>query len=78
MKRFKNLLNVLGFLAFMLIGFFTATGDILHFIKFDGVANEIAFCMISFMIAGMFMLSSILPDAKKKETDKISKHGLRI
>ena len=71
MKRFKNLLNILGFLAFMLIGFFTATGDIQEFIGFNGVANEIGFCLLSFMIAAGFMLSAILPEEKKK----INKHG---
>ena len=64
MKRLSDLLYILGFLAFMLIGVFTATGDIQEYTHFSGVANEIAFCLVSFMIAGMFMLSAILPDPK--------------
>ena len=62
----KNLLNVLGFLACMLIGVFTATGDIQTYIHFAGVANEMAFCFMAFMMAAVFMLSSIPPDEKKK------------
>lgn len=62
----KNLLNFLGFLACMLIGFFTATGDIQNYIHFAGVANEMAFCFMSFMLAGIFMLTVILPDHKPK------------
>jgi amino acid transporter len=62
----KNLLNLLGFLACMLIGVFTATGDVQSFIHFSGVANEMAFCFLSFMMAAVFMLSAILPDEKKK------------
>lgn len=61
----KNLLNVLGFLACMLIGVFTATGDIQTYIHFAGVLNEMAFCFLSFMLAAMFMLSTILPEGKK-------------
>ena len=62
----KNLLNLLGFLACMLIGVFTASGDVQTFIPFSGVANEMAFCFLSFMMAAVFMLSAILPDEKKK------------
>ena len=62
----KNLLNFLGFLACMLIGFFTATGDIQTYIHFAGVANEMAFCFMSFMLAGVFMMSAILPESKPK------------
>lgn len=61
----KNLLNFLGFLACMLIGFFTATGDIQKYIHFAGVANEMAFCLMAFMMAGIFMLSAILPNGEK-------------
>jgi hypothetical protein len=60
----KKLAHVLGFLAFMLIAVFTATGDIQTYIHFSGVANEIAFCFLSFMMAAGFMLSAILPDPK--------------
>lgn len=68
----KNLSNFLGFLACMLIGFFTVTGDIQTYIHFAGVANEMAFCLGSFMLAGIFMMSAILPDGKdnrKKENE---------
>ena len=61
----KNLLNFLGFLACMLIGFFTATGDVQTYIHFAGVANEMAFCLLAFMMAGIFMLSAILPNGEK-------------
>ena len=61
----KNLLNFLGFLACMLIGFFTATGDVQTYIHFAGVANEMAFCFMAFMMAGIFMLSAILPNGEK-------------
>ena len=61
----KNLLNLLGFLACMLIGVFTATGDIQKYIHFAGVANEMAFCLMAFMMAGIFMLSAILPNSEK-------------
>lgn len=61
----KNFLNFMGFLACMLIGFFTATGDIQKYIHFAGVANEMAFCLLAFMMAGIFMLSTILPDEKR-------------
>lgn len=60
----KNLLNFIGFLICMLIGVFTASGDIQTYIHFAGVANEIAFCFGSFMLAGILMLSAILPDKK--------------
>ena len=63
----KNLLNFLGFVACMLIGFFTATGDVQTYIHFAGVANEMAFCFLSFMMAGIFMLTVILPDEKAKD-----------
>jgi len=63
----KNLLNVLGFLACMLIGVFTASGDIQTYIHFAGVANEMAFCFIAFMMAAVFMLSAILPDEKTEK-----------
>jgi hypothetical protein len=62
----KNLLNFLGFVACMLIGFFTATGDVQTYIHFAGVANEMAFCFLSFMMAGIFMLTVILPESKPK------------
>ena len=62
----KNLLNFFGFLACMLIGFFTATGDIQTFIHFAGAANEMAFCFLSFMMAAAFMFSTILPDSPKE------------
>lgn len=62
----KNLLNFLGFLACMLIGFFTATGDVQSYIHFAGVANEMAFCFLAFLMAGLFMMSAILPEAKPK------------
>lgn len=63
----KNLLNVLGFLACMLIGVFTATGDIQTYIHFAGVLNEMAFCFGSFMLAAILMLSSVLPDKKPEQ-----------
>jgi len=62
----KNLFCLLGFLACMLIALFTASGDVQTFIHFSGVANEIAFCFLAFMMATVFMLSAILPDEKKK------------
>jgi hypothetical protein len=62
----KNLLCFLGFLAFTIIGVLTALGEVQDYTNFNGVANEIAFCLISFLIAGMFMLSAILPDGRKK------------
>jgi hypothetical protein len=60
----KNLLNFLGFAICMLIGVLTATGDIQTYIHFAGVLNEMAFCFGSFMLAGILMLSAILPDKK--------------
>ena len=60
----KNFLNLIAFLGCMLIGVFTATGDIQTYIHFAGVANEMAFCFMSFMMAAVFMFSTILPDAK--------------
>ena len=65
----KNLLNFLGFLACMLIGVFTASGDIQKYIRFEGVANEMAFCFGAFMMAAVFMLSVILPDEKKSKRE---------
>jgi len=65
----KNLLNFLGFLTCMLIGVFTATGDIQEFIHFEGVANEMGFCFLAFMMAAVFMLSTILPDEKKSKRE---------
>ena len=63
----KNLLNVLGILSCILIGLFTASGDIQTYIHFAGVANEMAFCFIAFMMAAVFMLSAILPDEKMEK-----------
>jgi hypothetical protein len=63
----KNLLNFLGFAICMLIGIFTATGDIQTYVHFAGVANEIAFCFMSFMLAGILMLSVVLPDKKPEQ-----------
>jgi hypothetical protein len=63
----KNLLNFLGFAICMLIGVLTATGDIQTYIHFAGVLNEIAFCFGSFMLAGILMLSAILPDKKPEQ-----------
>jgi hypothetical protein len=54
----------------MLIGVFTATGDIQTFIHFAGPLNEMAFCFMSFMLAGILMLSAVLPDKKPE-------HGLQ-
>jgi len=51
----------------MLIGVFTASGDIQTYIHFAGVANEMAFCFIAFMMAAVFMLSAILPDEKTEK-----------
>jgi len=51
----------------MLIGLFTASGDIQTYIHFAGVANEMAFCFIAFMMAAVFMLSAILPDEKMEK-----------
>jgi cytosine/uracil/thiamine/allantoin permease len=65
-NNMKNLFCFLGFLACMLIALFTASGDIQKFIHFSGVANEMAFCFLAFMMAAVFMLSAILPDEKKK------------
>ena len=65
----KNLLNFLGFLTCMLIGVFTATGDIQKYIRFEGVANEMGFCLLAFMMAAVFMLSSILPEEKKNKRE---------
>ena len=48
----------------MLIGVLTATGDVQTYIHFAGVLNEMAFCFGSFMLAGILMLSAILPDKK--------------
>ena len=53
----------------MLIGVLTATGDIQTYIHFAGVLNEIAFCFGSFMLAGILMLLTVLPDKKPE-------HGL--
>jgi hypothetical protein len=58
----KNLLNFIGFAICMLIGVFTATGDVQTYIHFAGVLNEMAFCFGSFMLAGILMLTTILPD----------------
>jgi hypothetical protein len=62
----KNLSNFIGFLICMLIGVLTATGDIQTYIHFAGVLNEMAFCFMSFMLAGIFMLTVVLPDHKPK------------
>ena len=51
----------------MLIGVFTASGDIQTYIHFAGVANEMAFCFIAFMMAAVFMLSAILSDEKMEK-----------
>ena len=56
--------NLLGFLTCALIGFFTLTGDIQTFIHFAGVANEMTFCLLAFMMAGGFL---ILAFDRKKE-----------
>ena len=61
----KNLLNFLGFVACMLIGFFTATGDVQTIIHFAGPLNEMAFCFLAFGMAGIFMMSAILPDSSR-------------
>ena len=63
----KNLLNFLGFAVCMLLGVFTGTGDVQKYVKFAGVANEIAFCMIAFGMATIFMLCAILPDKKSEK-----------
>jgi hypothetical protein len=70
----KNLLCLLGFLACMLIALFTASGDVQTFIHFSGVANEIAFCFLAFMMAAVFMLSAILPEEKEKVSRR--EHGI--
>jgi hypothetical protein len=70
----KNLLCLLGFLACMLIALFTASGDVQTFIHFSGVANEIAFCFLAFMMAAVFMLSAILPEEKEKVNRR--EHGI--
>ena len=59
----------------MLIGVFTATGDVQTYIHFAGVLNEMAFCFGSFMLAGILMMSAILPD---KKPDQILKEKNRI
>jgi hypothetical protein len=61
----KNLLKVIGFVICMLLGVLTATGHVQTHIHFAGVLNEMAFCFLSFMLAAMFMLSTILPEGKK-------------
>ena len=53
----------------MLIGVLTATGNTQEYTHFNGVANEIAFCLASFVIAGMFMLCAILPDPKPNKVE---------
>jgi len=67
----KNLLNLIGFLACMLIGVLTMTGHVQTHIHFAGALNEMAFCFCSFMLAGIFILQVILPDmpAKGKNRD---------
>jgi hypothetical protein len=70
----KNLLCLLGFLACMLIALFTASGDVQTYIHFSGVANEIAFCFLAFMMAAVFMLSAILPEEKEKVNRR--EHGI--
>jgi hypothetical protein len=68
----KNLLNFLGFVTCMLIGFFTATGDVQTFIHFAGPLNEMAFCFLSFGMAGIFMMTTILPDSPKEAKEGLA------
>ncbi len=56
----------------MLIGFFTATGDVQTFIHFAGPLNEMAFCFLSFGMAGIFMMTAILPDSPKEAKEGLA------
>ena len=58
--------NLLGFLACALIGFFTLTGDIQTFIHFAGVANEMAFCLLAFVMAAGFLICAFEGKKDKK------------
>jgi hypothetical protein len=62
----KNLLNLIGFLACMLIGVLTMTGHIQTHVHFAGALNEMAFCFCCLMLAGIFALQVILPDMPTK------------
>jgi hypothetical protein len=63
----KNLFHVLGFLACMLIAVGTATGHVQSVISFEGAANEMAFCLLSFMGAAGFMFSALSKDIKAEK-----------
>ncbi len=56
----------------MLIGFFTATGDIQTYIHFAGALNEMAFCFLAFGMAGIFMMAAILPDSPKEAKEGLA------
>lgn len=63
----KHLINILGFIACMTLGLLTGIGEVQKVIHFAGVANEIAFCFLCFMMASCFMFASILPEKKVKK-----------
>ncbi len=63
----KILANLLGFIGCATVGFLTATGDVQKVIHFAGAANEMAFCLLSFMMAAMFMFAAILPGKKEEK-----------
>ena len=63
----KNLFHVLGFLACMLIAVGTATGHVQSVISLEGAANEMAFCLLSFMGAAGFMFSAFSKELKDEK-----------
>lgn len=61
----KIIAHFILFVAFIKIGLMTMSGKMQNYISFDNVLSEIAFGLISFLIAGIFMITAF--DRKKTE-----------
>jgi hypothetical protein len=68
-NHMKSILSILGFAACLILAILTATGDVQKVVHFNGVANEIAFCLIWFTLAFMLMMSEVLPDKSKSKPE---------
>lgn len=62
----------LGFLAFLLTGLLTCTGHVQKVIHFAGPLNEMAFALLSFTMAILFLITLFMPDEEAKN-DKLRK-----
>jgi len=57
--------NFILFIFFLLIGVFTATGDVQQVIHFADPINELAFCVLSLTLAVLLLIASI-PDKENR------------